>query len=314
MLRKVSDLFPVTYGKKAPLGFGGKPDETQRLFNRVTHLAMWPHDASYDEIDAGMVINIPDWAHWLVSGRLPASLSDEAVCRTLALYKAVLDAVGRAIGVDGFGRRDFLARRLLGNEQVFEEWLADFARREGMSLESARAHVLEARATAASSARSAAGRMEHEATRRAEIVDFDLSGYDFDPVCHDRKVSYQWTREEIERKKVDAEKARQEAPGLTIRDMNELGISYKDLKSTQSYGVDENAEVVVTATKTGRILSRTGKFVARILENMAGKADEAAVEPDSAQDDAPEASDGILSMLADVPRLATAPMQLFLCL
>lgn len=123
----------------------------------------------------------------------------------------------------------------------------------------------------------------------------------------------QLTREEIERKKVDAEKARREIPGLTIKDMHELGISYKDLKSNQSYGVDENAEVVITATKTGRILSRTGKFVARILENMARIAEETAVESDSAQDDAPEASDGILGMLADVPRLATASMQLFMC-
>lgn len=301
MYRRVSDIFPITYGKKAPSGFGGAPDIVQQRFNRLVHLSIWPHDASYAEIDAGMVVSIPRWEHWVVFGELPSELSDDQVREVLAAYKATLDAIARAIGVSTFDRHDYHARITLRNELVFEEWLVDFAEREGMFVESARAYIRETQEAAASSARSAVGHIEREPGRKAEIEDFDLSGYAFDPVCHDRSVSFERTREEIAARKERMAEERKNTRGLTIRDMNELGLSYRDIDGRHGYRIADDAEVVVVSLKTGKVTGHTGKFVARIVDAMAVK-------------EAARSVGKVGEAISDVLDLFVQPSQLFMCL
>lgn len=200
MLVRISEIFPITYGFKAPVGFGGTPDYVQQRFNRVIHLSQWPHDASYDEIDAGLVISIPGWAHWIAFGELATGLNENEVKQALACYKATLDAIANAIGVTSFGRCDYYARIQLSNEQVFEEWLADYASREGMAVDVARRSVMEERKNAARAAGRVAGDTSRREYQRAELEDYDLSGYEFDPVRRDHRLSYEFIRAQIKRK------------------------------------------------------------------------------------------------------------------
>lgn len=202
-LAKVSDIYPITYGVKEPSGFGGTPDEVQMRFNRLISLSMHPHTASRDEIRDGMVVGIPSdrgWSHWLAFNEVDASLTGHRLLEVLAGYKAVLDAIGAAIGQPGFGRKDYYARICLRNEQVFEEWLADYAEREGMCVEQARMCVLEERESAARSAGGACGAWHDDTAWKAvpELGELDFDGiHAADPVLHDTEVSYERMRDDF---------------------------------------------------------------------------------------------------------------------
>ena len=225
-LQWVGDVFPVTYGHKAPLGFGGVPDVVQQRFNAIIHFSQWHHDATRDEIRAGMVMEIPAdryWTHWLAFNEVDSTLSDEEVLEMLAGYKAVLDAIGAAIGQERFSRRDYHARVQLRNEQVFDEWLVDYADRNGMWLESARANVLEEQKRRARSCGNACGPWHDDVTWRPvpELDEIDLSGIKAaDPVFHDTELSFERIREDVENRKYD----RTPLPGMTLRDKLEAGI------------------------------------------------------------------------------------------
>ena len=263
-LREVSEIFPITYGEKAPAGFGGKPDEVQMRFNRVIHFAQHPHDATYAEFDAGMVIAIPtdpDWTHWLAFCEVDASMSNEKAMMLLAYHKSVLDVIGRVIGQDNFGRKDYFARVELHNEQVFEEWLIDYAGRQGMSLEDARADVMEARKAATRSANAVPGSQDIKWRKVPELDELDLSGYDGgDAVCHSKWRSHEHTRESLHNP------ALEQSTGLTIRDLNDLDLSYSQIKATETFRADETGEVSVVVTKTGKLVRKTGKFVERLIQ------------------------------------------------
>ena len=265
-LRKVSDIFPITYGHQAPEGFGGKPDEVQMRFNRVIHHAQHPHDATYAEFDAGIVIAaLPD-PHWLAFCEVDAKLTDEETLRMLAQEKVILDAIGRAIGQENFGRKDYSARIELRNEQVFEEWLIDYAERQGMFVESARNDVLEARKAATRSANAVPGASSYEWRKVPELEELDLSGIKVcDPVYHDKRLSHEWTRERIERDKQARKLAAEHSTGLTIKDLNDLSLSYSQIKATETFRADETGEVSVVVTKTGKLVRKTGKFVERLI-------------------------------------------------
>ena len=120
MLAPVSELFPITYGHKAPNGFDCKPDYKQQRFNRMVHLSQWPHDASIAEFNDNLVVHIPSdriWCHWLAFGKFPdrymATTKDAEILDTLARFHAIT----KAYDCD---RQEFSARVKFCNELVDE--------------------------------------------------------------------------------------------------------------------------------------------------------------------------------------------------
>lgn len=269
----VGDIFPIAYGHAAPAGFAGKRDEKQRRFNRMVHLSMQPGDASIEEFASGLVVPIPGdslWCNWLAFGEFQgeymAESSDGEILRTLAAFHKILDAYE----VD---RQEFHARMMLRNEQVFEEWLADYAEREGMFVESARRQVLEERKATTRSANGVGG--SAIAKRPTALPRHPFSWYEaryaqfsdgIDVIDRNWKQSYEHKRKMIEEAKAEREKTRKTVTGLTISDMNAAGVTYSQLDAKESYRIDdETKEIVIVRTRDGKFLRGTGKFVARLL-------------------------------------------------
>ena len=269
--RLIVDILPVTYGKKAPAGFGGRPDEAQRKFNLMVHYAQDPHEASYAAFDAGMVVPLPHdavWCHWLVTGDLKdeylAFATDDEIVATLRSYHAIVRAYGMS-------REEFFARMMIRNEQVFEEWLVDYAKRQEWDLEYARKDVLDAQRAAARNAGSvpAGCRPKPKVPARHATrwyLDLDFSDVDCSGVvCHARELSYEHTRERIASEKAKCASERAEVWGLTVSDMNKLGLDYKQLKRGEGWRVNDDAEVVVVRHSTGKVVRSTGMRVERLV-------------------------------------------------
>ena len=89
--------------------------------------------------------------------------------------------------------------------------------------------------------------------------------------------------------------------GITIRDMHELGLSYKDIDSRHGYRADESGEVVIISLASGRVTGRTGTFLSHPFDTSV----ETAAKP------GPKAVAGAVS---DALRLFSQPSQLFMCL
>lgn len=284
----VGDVYPVTYGYVAPEGFGRRPDEKQRKFNFMVHVAQGScrQDATIAQYKAGLVVGIPNdtvWCHWLVNGVFPndfmADSTDEMILKTLALFHKVVDAYG----VD---RQEFYARMMLRNEQAFEEWLEDYARREGMFVESARIQVMEERATAARSANRVGGStpacdMQKEPRHPFSWYEkrYEPYGDGIDVVDHDWRKSYEHIREKIDAEKRRRDSERKEVPGLTIADMHAAGVSYSDIKKTEAYRIDgKTKEIIVVRRSDEKFLRGTGKYVARLIDNAPQERHEVASE------------------------------------
>ena len=275
--RLIVDILPVTYGRKAPAGFGGKPDVIQRKFNLMAHYGRWPQDASYAAYDAGLVVGFPSdpvWCHWLRTGDLKddflAFATDEEIVSTLRFYHAILKAYG-------LSREDFYARMLIRNEQVFEEWLVDYAERQEWDLEYARKDVLEAQKAAARSAGSVPGGCHPKPKVPARhatkwYLDIDFSDVDASEVIDtSRSMSYEHMREQMESEKAKRESERTEVWGLTVSDMNKLGLDYKQLKKGEGWRVNDDAEVVVIRYSTGKVIRSTGMRVERLVKVLERK-------------------------------------------
>ena len=268
----VGDVYPIAHGHVAPAGFAGKPDERQRKFNFMVHVSQSQcrQDATIEDYKAGLVVGIPNdslWCRWLIDGKLPdwylGNASDEEILRTLALYHRVVDAFG-------MDRKEFHTRKFLYNEQVFEEWLVDYAERSGMHVESARNQVREERENRARSCGHVPGEARRHGTPRHPSAWYEerygIYSDEMDPVDHDWTKSYECIRERIEREKVERESERKKQVGLTVSDMNAAGVTYKQLKSTETYRIDmDTKEIIIVRTRDGRFLRGTGKYVARLL-------------------------------------------------
>ena len=291
--RLVSDIFPVTYGYAAPAGFGGVPDETQRVFNRMIYLVQWNFCASYAEFDAGLVTDIPD-EHWLAFNEMPADWTEEQVMRDLAYYRDLLAAYARAMGVERLTRKDFLARLMLRNEQVDHEWLVDYAERNDMTVEEARADVLAARKAAARNASAVPASTPLEKWQAVpEIEDANLTAFEPCDVCiRDKCLSFEWLRERLKARK---ENAKKKIGGPSIRDLNEANLSYRDLENGQGYRCNDDGEIVVVRLSDMKVVRATGKIVERLVPKKSE----------------PEAKKG--SPL-DAFKLWSQPSQLFMCL
>lgn len=272
----IGDVYPITYGHVSPAGFAGKPDEKQQRFNRMVHLSQWPHDASKKDFENELVVHIPSdsvWCHWLAFGEFTdeflAKNTDGMILHTLARFHKIVEAYG-------CDRQEFYARMLLHNEQADEEWLADYADRSGMTVESARHQIAEERKAITKSANGveAASRATRKPRHPFSWYEarYEPYGEGFDPVDRNWKQSYECIREKIEREKAEREKSRKVISGLTIADMNAAGISYSDINDTESYRIDaETKEIIVIRTSTGKFLRGTGKYVARLLDGTEGK-------------------------------------------
>lgn len=219
----VGNIYPIAYGEKAPAGFAGIPDEKQQRFNRMVHFSMHPSDASMAEFRNGMVVRIPNdsvWCHWLATGIVPDEFlvnnSDMEIFETFAHFRAVLNAFR-------CDRAEFHARMMLRNEQVFEEWLEDYAERNGMFVESARFQVMEERANAARSAGSVAGTV----TRKAEGTPRHESSYyeshctplvgKHDVIDHDWQKSWEWAHKRNKQEVAPVTTAKQVARKSTTK-------------------------------------------------------------------------------------------------